>query len=213
MHASRLESLDLRSKVAMGAVIATSLCYLATSGLTVFASSGVLETANEVFVGILGLALLGSAAGLICCLLTAMVAWSMWAYRAYANLPEVFGIPIENTPGWAPGSFFIPFINLFKPLQIMKEVWDKTAPERESGQHGWLNLWWACWIGQGFLSRVTGEESIELMGYAVYALLNVIEAGVYVGAACGAVQVVRRITKFQLEYAGGDSAHVADFFR
>ena len=76
MHDSRLESLDLRSKVAMGAVIATSLCYLATSGLTVFASSGVLETANEVFVGILGLALLGAAAGLICCLLTAMVAWS-----------------------------------------------------------------------------------------------------------------------------------------
>lgn len=212
MHDSRLESLDLRSKVAMGAVIATAICYATTNMLTVVSSSGIMESGNEAILMVLGLAMVASGLGLLGCLLVAVIAWCMWAYRAYANLPEVFGIPIESSPGWAPGSFFIPFLNLVKPYQIMKEVWEKVAPEREAADHTWLNLWWACWIGQGLISRATGEEALEVVGFGLYAMLNGIEALIYIGAAVGAVQVARSLTRFQLEYIGGESPHVADYF-
>ena len=212
VHDSRLESLDLRSKVAMGALIATSICYVATKILMVVSLSGVMESSDGAILIMQGMVMVASGLGLIGCFLVAVIAWCMWAYRAYANLPEVFGIPIESSPGWAPGSFFIPFVNLFKPYQIMKEVWDKVAPSHEVGQHSWLSLWWACWIGQGVISRVTGEDMLETVGLGIYALLNGIEGVIYVCAAYGAVQVAYRITKFQCEYAGEGSARMADYF-
>src|SRR5262249_44746752 len=51
------------------------------------------------------------------------VVFLMWLYRAYANL-ESFGVKdLENYPGWAVGSFFVPVFNLGGPLVIVQELW------------------------------------------------------------------------------------------
>lgn len=210
----RLESLDLRSKVAMGAIVATALFFVIVSMLNIATAAGVMDALGEGPMMVFGLVLMMSGFGLLGCLFIAVVAWSMWVHRAYSNLPEMFGIPIDHTPGWAPGSFFIPFVNIFLPYKITQEIWDKIAPTEMVGQRGWLVFWWACWIGSGVLSRVTGNEELLMsMGVGVFAGVTMLESAVYVGAAFGAVQVARHITKFQIDYMGGGGSHVADFFR
>src|SRR5664279_2860174 len=52
---------------------------------------------------------IGYVAGSVC--------FSMWFHRAYRNLPTLVNGQLLTTPGWAVGSFFIPFLNLFRPYQ------------------------------------------------------------------------------------------------
>ena len=46
-----------------------------------------------------------------------------WFRRAYYNL-HLFA-NCKFTDGWAAGAWFVPVINLFRPYQIMKEMWEK----------------------------------------------------------------------------------------
>lgn len=87
-----------------------------------------------------------------------------WIYRANKNLGEVSGKPMDFTPGWAVGWYFIPIANLFKPYQAMKEIW-AVSHKNKSDTSAVLVFWWALWLlsnilgGQAFDS-VMGAESI-----------------------------------------------------
>ena len=49
-----------------------------------------------------------------------------WFHRAYRNLPALGGDRRYGT-GWAIGSWFVPFLNAWRPKQIVNDIW------RESG--------------------------------------------------------------------------------
>jgi hypothetical protein len=74
-----------------------------------------------------GLILLGARASIPLALMTA-VAFLVWLHRASENLPAFRSEPLEFTPGQAVGSFFIPFINLIRPYEVMREVWQASDP-------------------------------------------------------------------------------------
>src|SRR5258708_386553 len=42
----------------------------------------------------------------------------VWFYQAVANLRAAGLKQMEFTPGWAIGGFFVPFLNLVRPLQV-----------------------------------------------------------------------------------------------
>lgn len=44
------------------------------------------------------------------------VAFLMWFHRTHKNLPGLGGRELKYTPGWAVGGFFVPFLNLVRPL-------------------------------------------------------------------------------------------------
>lgn len=72
------------------------------------------------------------------------VCFLMWTYRANTNAAALSGRPLEITPGWSVGWYFVPFANLVKPYHAMKEIW--VASARSDASTGLVSLWWTLWI-------------------------------------------------------------------
>ena len=77
-----------------------------------------------------------------------VVAVGRWIYCASVNAHST-GEAMAISPGWAVGWYFIPFANLIKPFQAMREMWDVS--NGGGGSYGdqapsILRLWWGSWI-------------------------------------------------------------------
>lgn len=118
--------------------------------------------------------------------ITAIVFFILWFRRAYANLHRL-GIILNYSEGWAAGAWFVPFLNLYRPLEIMTETWNETqiaagfAGDELKGS-GKLIAWWILYIGSAlmtnFASAIGGESSLLFIAIAdlcaVGALLLII---------------------------------------
>lgn len=110
-----------------------------------------------------GAAALYAAVGLTDALLTlvTIVFFSMWIYRAAANIVVAGTVGFDYTPGWAVGWFFIPIANLFKPYAAMRKIWN-ASHGRQGDQleqaEGLLAIWWGCWL----LSNIASNISLRL---------------------------------------------------
>lgn len=108
------------------------------------------------------IALLGFAA-----LVGAAIVFLMWLHRSYTNLPALRSESTEFTPGWAVGWWFIPFANLVKPYQAVRNLWAESDPEGETGggflssiqpsAPAFLKLWWGFWLLSNLASNATGN--------------------------------------------------------
>jgi len=87
------------------------------------------------------------------------VVFLMWIYSAYANLESLGSGALQYSSGWAVGYFFIPILNLFRPLQVVQEIWRTSDPEDGGASNSALaGFWWACWI----LGNILGYISIQM---------------------------------------------------
>jgi hypothetical protein len=123
--------------------------------------------------------------------LGSLVALLVWIYRAYANLPALQSNEIQFTPGWAVGWFFVPIMNLFRPYQVVRELWNGSDPNRftlsgqvldEPASSAIVGWWWGLRIASGVLGQVifrmaAGAETIE-------GLLALSYVSIAVGALC-----------------------------
>jgi hypothetical protein len=48
--------------------------------------------------------------------------------RAYRNLPALGAESPRFSSGWAVGAWFVPFLNLVRPKQIMDDIWRASDP-------------------------------------------------------------------------------------
>lgn len=99
--------------------------------------------------------------------IVSIVTFIMWFRRAYYNI----GLRIPNLlygNGWAAGSWFIPFINLYMPFQIMKDLYNQTEkymtlcmkePYKGNLKTNYVNLWWTLWI----MSFVINYLSVKIV--------------------------------------------------
>lgn len=97
-----------------------------------------------------------------------IVLFCMWMYRAYQNLTAL-GNPrqsLKHSPGWAVGSFFIPFVNLVVPYRAAKEIWAKSDPEvttddliasYEPSPPSNFPLWWGFWLVSGVVNNAAAR--------------------------------------------------------
>ena len=97
-----------------------------------------------------------------------------WIYRASANA-HVIGGELTITPGWAVGWYFVPFANLVKPFQAMKETWLASHYGSEWGRGDatdLLNWWWGLWIVSNIISNIDWRLSVDipLFGLAAGAI-------------------------------------------
>ena len=53
------------------------------------------------------------------------ITFIQWFRRAYFNLHLKVN-HLSHTEGWAAGSWFVPIISLYRPYQIMKEIYQET---------------------------------------------------------------------------------------
>jgi hypothetical protein len=88
------------------------------------------------------------------------VTFIQWFRRAYFNLHKKV-IHLSQPEGWAAGSWFVPVLHLYRPYQIMKELYQETkgllirkgmniSPNFSTSALVW---WWTLWI----LNNVIGQ--------------------------------------------------------
>jgi hypothetical protein len=87
------------------------------------------------------------------------IVWLFWQHRGQANLVAARISGLRFTPGWAVGWWFVPFANLVKPFQAMRELWKASGGEENWGHSRTWSLigwWWAAWLTAGVLGRIGG---------------------------------------------------------
>lgn len=85
-----------------------------------------------------------------------------WIYRASANA-HTFSDEMTISPGWAVGWYFVPFMNLVRPYQAMREIW--LASHFRGNWHGepapgMLGWWWGLWIVTSILGNLSFRLSM-----------------------------------------------------
>lgn len=167
------------------------------------------EEITEPEVLVVALLQLGLAVIQVLLYIATIVAFLLWLYRSYENLPS-FGVrknSLKYSSGWAVGSFFVPFVSLVIPYRAVKELWNKSVPNsgelfRDLGPPAFFPLWWAAWLisnfaGQTYL-RLSWNEKLSQEASAVFgAVTSVFD----ILASILAIMVVREIDRQQIESA------------
>lgn len=95
-----------------------------------------------------------------------VVFFLIWEHRAFNNLSALKARNLEFSPGWAVGWWFIPFANLVKPFQAMRELWMESDPDADpnlgflstaSSAPAIMGFWWAFWILDNFTSNIASK--------------------------------------------------------
>ncbi len=138
------------------------------------------------------------------------IVWLVWLHRAYANLGAVGVRKAKFTTGWAVGYWFVPFVNLVRPYQIVVDLWQRS--DRLNAEASVEHLpgppviawWWGVYLLSGFAGRVFANVSGA--AHTVQDLINATDVGVVVDvigiiSALLAIAVVRGIDERQRRFA------------
>ncbi|MCT4639311.1 MAG: DUF4328 domain-containing protein [Bacteroidales bacterium] len=138
--------------------------------------------------------------------ITSTVVFLMWFRRAYYNLKHL-GMRRAHDDGWAVAAWFVPIMNLFRPYQIMRELYEtsdlyiKARDENHKPNDfifvGW---WWALWIISIIYSRVStkvylkAETAEDYMNSATIDIIGII---VSVPLALCTIKVIKDYKKIE----------------
>jgi hypothetical protein len=119
--------------------------------------------------------------------------------------------PLRFGKRWAIAYWFIPIVNLFRPKQVVNDIWRGSDPELPAVAHHWqdrpvpklFHWWWALWLLSSVVSNVafrrqldtaeTAEEAVEVArSYVVIDVVDILPAIL-------AILVIRAITRRQEE--------------
>lgn len=98
--------------------------------------------------------------------ITSAVTFILWFRRAYFNLHQKIN-HLTHTEGWAAGSWFVPFINLYRPYQIMAELYNETAEllakrgfkRKVKLDTTFVGIWWFLWLVSNLLANIVFRMS------------------------------------------------------
>ena len=149
--------------------------------------------------------------------------WLAWFRRAYLNLPALGARRLRFRPWWAVGAWLVPVFSLFRPKQVLNDVWRASDPDLPPDQaDAWrrrpvaelLGWWWLVFLASVLVRSITTEAVHAAADFMLLGLLPEqfdrfqASAGMQVLAdlltvVCGllALRVVRRTTARQDERA------------
>jgi uncharacterized protein DUF4328 len=138
--------------------------------------------------------------------LTTIVFFSIWLYRA-ANNVQRFNPShrAEYSPGWAVGSFFVPFVNLIIPYRAVKEVWQNSGLPDETllaapSPPATFPVWWLFWLLASFAGNISMRLSFnDNVAENVSTTVSIVAGALSIIAAILAYLVVDAIDKRQEE--------------
>lgn len=118
---------------------------------------GALDLSGALVVLVTSLASLGSFA-------LAVTGVCVWVYGAAANLRAFGQQGMKFSPGWAVGWWFVPFVNLVRPVQIVTELWRASDPASieidnpfkwwSARANGLVAIWWTTYLVSGVMSQI-----------------------------------------------------------
>jgi hypothetical protein len=149
--------------------------------------------------------------------------WLAWFRRAYLNLPALGARRLRYRPWWAVGAWPLPVFSLFRPKQVLNDIWRASDPDLPPDQAAaWrkrpvaelLGWWWLAFLASVLVRSITTEAvhaaaDLMLLGLLPEQLDRFQpSAGLQIVAdlltvVCGllALRVVRRTTARQEERA------------
>ena len=139
-----------------------------------------------------------------------VIAFLSWINGASSNLQSLGVRDQRFSPGWAVGAWFVPIVMLFRPYQIMKEIWKGSYPaSSDTTAAGWesasvsplLGFWWAAWLVSNWLSNLVLRQFLS-GGTTVDALIltdwiNVVSSAISLSAMVMVIVLVRQISANQ----------------
>jgi hypothetical protein len=141
--------------------------------------------------------------------ITTVILFCVWVHRTNRNARALGALGMNFTPGWSVGWFFVPIMNLFKPYQAVKEIYQSSEPDLDQGR--WYNVdvpatlgwWWGLWIIYNVLGQI--DFRLNLRGGPELATLTswlgVVSSFIGVFTCLLALTVVRMIHSRQEEKA------------
>lgn len=147
--------------------------------------------------------------------LAAAAAFLIWFHAVHRNLPGLGGRELKYSPAWAVGGFFVPFLNLVRPVQVMREVWHASNPagtERDLSETGpsirnematptLVGWWWGLYLMSeifGVLAnQIATAKDQTLAGFRTSTILTMISRVSEISSAICAMVIVSRITAWQ----------------
>lgn len=146
--------------------------------------------------------------------LLSAITFLLWYSRAYRNIIALGVRRPRYGTRWAVAYWFIPIVNLFRPKQVMNDIWRGSDPELPADANGWANRdvspllhwWWAVWLLSAFVSNIAIRASFDADPFApmpdeirreaiAYVLADVVD----VIAGVLAILVIRKLTARQQE--------------
>jgi serine/threonine protein kinase len=149
--------------------------------------------------------------------------WLAWFRRAYHNLPALGARRLRYRLWWAVGAWLLPVFSLFRPKQLLNDIWrasdpylppDQAASWRRGPVPELLGWWWLAFVASILVRSVTTSAVHAAADFMLLGLLPEqldrfqASAGMQVVAdlltvLCGllALRVVRRVTGRQDERA------------
>lgn len=194
-----------------GAIIVFNLSYIPLSFVAMAGDAAdLISDQQEIQPGFYLLAVLGSLESLV--RFGLIIMFLIWLYRCHKNLPALGAENLEFSPGWAVGWWFIPFLCLYKPFQVVREVWNESDPDVAPddirfhvapGAPTLMVLWWALFLIGNFISSVPnffwGHLESFREGFRSALIATIVSSIVQVASAGTALMVVRGINQRQDE--------------
>jgi hypothetical protein len=152
--------------LALGMTFVARVLGAAWNGFLLATRPGYLANQDYEDPDMLGFLLADAAESVVTLLLMlfTIVVFCLWIRRSYAALNTARTPGLRFTPGWAVGWWFIPFANLYKPYEVMVELWRATTPGRSDDwaftpRSPILPLWWGLWLADSFAGNVAARLS------------------------------------------------------
>ncbi len=205
-----LAKLATRARLATLALWATMITTAGMLLLEIAEAAGMISqlTLSPGLAGIYGMVAIGYTVAFI----ASVVLVAMWIHCAHRNLHELGIDGLEFTPGWAVGWYFIPFANLIKPFQAMRELRNASLGEGDNfnaDAPGELKLWWGCWLGGNIISNINtrlASSATDASTLQMAAMIGVVADVLIIASAWTLIRLIRQITTGQV--SGKGSAEV-----
>lgn len=137
--------------------------------------------------------------------LLTMIVFGRWIYVAGRNLVEAGFEDLEFTPAARIWWYAVPFANLVKPFQGMRELWNASRGTTPYDLNdGLIGTWWALWL----INSLTGNLAARLGGPGDGGTMVTIDAIAGILLAPVAILLVRRITAAQQRLTGAALAEI-----
>jgi hypothetical protein len=87
-----------------------------------------------------------------------LLLYLLWLHRVVRQL-TAWGLDVGATPGWAVGCWFVPLVNLFKPLRIVRSTLVVLGgPPLAASLH--VQVWWGTFLLSRMLARTARFLSV-----------------------------------------------------
>lgn len=133
-------------------------------------------------------------------MLAAAVFFVRWLLQARRNVDALGARGLVHAHKWALWGWFVPIFNLFRPYQVVEEIWRGSDPQPgrplailSESTPVMLPVWWGCWLVRGVLGQFAFRRQVGLGDTPDVAGLIHVERLLATGAALSVVAAVLAI--------------------